>query len=150
MITLEIPGLPTMINKSKSFHWAKRAKETKQWKQLVFFHLQSKGLIPPAPYQKAEVTLTRCSAAVGDMDNIAASFKAVLDGLTEAGVIEDDSPKHVELSYGWEKAKALAGHIRIQVKDLTQIIVPQGDSSQRPTLADLPKGTILFNGDVVS
>lgn len=123
MITLEIPGLPTMINKSKSFHWAKKAKEAKVWKALVFFHLKSKDLLPATPYKKAEITFTRCSAALPDHDNLAISFKNVLDGLVEAGLIEDDSPKHVELSYGWEKAKALHGHIRIQVKDLTLSVV---------------------------
>jgi Holliday junction resolvase RusA-like endonuclease len=115
-ILIEIPGLPKMYNQFKNMHWAAKAKHVKQWKQLVFISLVSKKLIPASPYSKARLKLVRCSSAPPDFDNIAQSFKPVLDGLVEAGVLQDDSLAVIgKPEYGWEKVAPSQGKIIIQV-----------------------------------
>lgn len=74
-------------------HWTRRDRYTKTIAQLV----RSPGCPPPL---KSPVDVVFCRAYRAremDQDNLAASAKPVLDALRRAGVIEDDSPSHINL-----------------------------------------------------
>lgn len=72
---------------------------------------------PPSPLKHSIVTLTRRSSVQPDDDNLAASWKSVLDSLKRGhgAIIWDDSPKHIKLVSQWEPAKRGQGGIRIEV-----------------------------------
>lgn len=120
VIECEIPGLPKTANTSRRGghdHWAIRAKEAKTWKLAVLFAVTGKR--PVAPLKRAVLTLTRCSAVAPDSDGLVSSFKHVLDGLVDAGVLENDRMANIGMpEYRWERAKPGKGFIRIKVQEL--------------------------------
>lgn len=113
-VEVEIRGLPIVLANSR-LHWARKAKEIGKWKAAVKNALM--GMTPSEPLTKAKITLTRCSSIEPDFDNLAGSFKGVLDGLKEAGVILDDRQSVIGCpEFKWEKTSPRAGRIRIKVE----------------------------------
>ena len=111
MIAFDLWGLPTVVPNARR-HWAARNRETRQWRVAVACAVGAGGQRP----RKARVTLTRCSAKAPDADNLAASFKPVLDGLVSAQVLVDDSPAHIDLACRWESAPRQQGFVRVEVE----------------------------------
>jgi Holliday junction resolvase RusA-like endonuclease len=71
---------------------------------------------------KARVRFTRHSSIRPDFDNLAASFKAVQDGLIDAGVIANDTFAVIgNPEYSWEKASPKGGKITIEVFAYSQL-----------------------------
>ena len=89
-----IPFLPR-LNASSNVHWRKLQRERKRWYQEVAVAFV--GRKPKEPLSRAELILERRSVGSinPDPDNLASSFKAVLDGLVRCGVLEDDRPEVV-------------------------------------------------------
>lgn len=120
-IEFEIKGLPKMTN-SLHVHWTKKHKESKLWKGLVqnaVLFGQERAALEFLPLTKAKLTLTRCSAVEPDYDGLVSSFKHVIDGLKEAGVIKDDKASNIGQSkYAWEFAKQREGKIRVMVEEV--------------------------------
>src|SRR3712207_2648277 len=88
-LVVEIPGLPATYNAiGMKSRWV-RKRNTDEWKEnvraAVFYKL------PPKPLSRAQVTLIRKSSNVPDFEGLVLSMKPVLDGLVEAGVLENDS-----------------------------------------------------------
>ncbi len=113
--SFEIQGLPKTINQIGRSHWAVKAKEAKLWKRLVVeqcvFHKMN-----DLNLTKAILVLGRYSARETDFDNLAGSFKHVLDGLVEAKVIIDDKPSVIgSPTFIWHKAPPMKGKITIEV-----------------------------------
>lgn len=119
MKTLEfsVRGLPPTQTGGGRGHWAKRHREVKQWRELVA-GLARAHRGPGPPWPRARVRITRRSAKEPDADNLVASMKPILDGLVVAGVIPDDSPKHVELEVVWEAAPPGSGEVHLRVTAL--------------------------------
>lgn len=110
-IEFTLPGLPSTLNSRK--HHMAIYRERKTWKQMVWAAVLNQK--PVAPFQKAKVTLTRHSSRPMDGDNLASSFKAVLDGLVEAQVLRDDSFNTIGMpDFRWEKSKQ--GFITVRVE----------------------------------
>ena len=75
------------------------------------------GNKPAEPLQRSAIHLIRYSSVEPDPDNLAASFKPVIDGLREAGVIVNDRSENVELRFSWRKAPQNMGMIRVEVRE---------------------------------
>ncbi len=108
-------GLPKTINEIGRKHWSFKYKEAKHWKQLVYqicvFHR-----IEALKLEKATLEFTRHSSREPDFDNLAGSFKHVLDGLVVAGVIKDDKPSVIgSPTFRWEKTKIKGGFITVKI-----------------------------------
>lgn len=91
----KIPNIPPSLNKYAGRKNVWMYREDKQmWKNLVSLSCRPK---PEHPIDKAVVTLTYyfSNHRRHDPDNYAG--KMVLDGLTDAGIIADDSFEHIEL-----------------------------------------------------
>lgn len=84
-------------------NWRYRWTHAKRWKAIVAASLVGMKQ-PETPLPRAQLILTRCTAVEPDPDNLAASFKPVIDGLREAGVIENDRSCNVDICYRWRKA----------------------------------------------
>lgn len=76
------------------------------------------------PFLRATVTLTRLSTREPDADNLMSSWKHVLDGLVEAGVIINDKPSTIGSPISlWKYAKRKDGKIKIKVESATWLII---------------------------
>lgn len=119
-LEFEIKGLPTLVNKMSRAHWAVAYREAKKWKGWVALICRSRR--PQSPLKRARLEFTRFSHGRGvDCDNLAISFKAIRDGLIESGIIENDAPHNVEVSYGWKKVGMKEGKIKVIVHELPSL-----------------------------
>lgn len=109
---ITIPAIPPSLNRfagrqnNREYQRLKR-----EWKDLVYCHCMPR---PKKPLEKAVVTLTYYfpTRARRDPDNY--SGKLILDGLTAAGVIVDDSFDRIELRLRGDYDKA-APRVEIEV-----------------------------------
>lgn len=112
-LEFEIQGLPKMTNASR-VHWTKKMKEAKKWKALVY---EQVSLARWTPINKANLTLIRFSSVEPDFDGLVSSFKHVIDGLVEAGVLENDKVSNIgQPKYAWQKCAPKMGKIRVKVE----------------------------------
>lgn len=128
-VEFDIEGLPYTTNSARGSHahWSCRHKEDAGWKRAVWVEVMKNGK-PRQPLQKATITLTRFSSNEPDFEGLVSSFKPVLDGLIEAGVILDDHPSVIgQPVYLWERCKAGSGKIRIQVRSVLDDPKKNGD-----------------------
>lgn len=117
MLEFTIDGLPKTTNQFASMHWRARHKLTTTWKRAVWARCWHKR--PDTPLIKAQVTLTRSSSQVSDFDGLVSSFKCIIDGLIEAGILVGDRPSHIgQPTYLWQKAPARKGHIKVKVEGI--------------------------------
>lgn len=117
ILEFEINGLPRMTNTSR-VHWTKKMKEASKWKHLaVAAAVQANGDWIKEPMQKAKLTLIRFSSVEPDFDGLVSSFKHVIDGLVEAGVIVNDKVSNIgQPSYKWTYAPPKKGKIKVRVE----------------------------------
>ncbi len=107
-------GLPPS-NNARLHHMA-RHQQNIHWKGLVW--RQTRKKLPPAPLEKAKLTVTFCSAVPRDHDNIIASVKPILDGLVVSGVLEDDKIVNIGFpEYRFEKVKRKDAGVRVVVEE---------------------------------
>ncbi len=113
-IEFEIEGLPKMTNGFSRQHWIHRHKEAKKWKALVY---EKVSMAPWMPIAKPKLTLVRCSTREPDFDGLVSSFKHIIDGLKEVGVILDDKQSVIgQPTYRWEYASPKKGKIIVKVE----------------------------------
>jgi hypothetical protein len=115
-LEIKIQDLPDLPNRLFSQHWTARHKHNKKWHTLVALAVGHKA--PDKPLTKARLTLTRHSCRAPDPDNLAASFKPVIDGLRYALVIADDNPNVVSLEFHQERAGIKKGFITVRVDEV--------------------------------
>lgn len=114
-LSFELPGLPKTTNSGGRAHWAMKVREANSWKRAVYVTIRSR--LPLAPCQRATLTLTRMSSSEPDFDGLVSSFKHVIDGLVEAGVLVSDKPSVIgQPIYKWERAPRGQGRIKVTVR----------------------------------
>lgn len=115
-LLLEIEDLPKTTNSIGRLHWAIKAREARKWKNYI--HLYAGSNKPSKPLQKAKLTLVRYSSKSPDPDGLVSSFKHVIDGLVEAGILIDDNYDVIGMpKYLWSKVKAKEGKITVLVEE---------------------------------
>ena len=94
----------------------KRESINKIWRMKVN---RSIGLHQPRqPLDKCFAIITKHGTRDCDFDNLVTSMKPVIDGLTDAGVMVDDSTKHFSCEYKFEKCKRDEECILIQLLEV--------------------------------
>lgn len=112
-----IAELPKPINRLGGKHWAQMKRYRDYWHQLVAAAVCGKK--PREPLRRAKLTLVRYSSVAPDFDNLAGSWKPVIDGLQYCGVIENDSMAHIGVPVmQWEKAPPKQGRIFVAVEEI--------------------------------
>lgn len=112
-----IDFLPPMSNMLLRGNWRKRHGLTLKWKFYTSLAFANKR--PPEPLTKAKLTLTRHSNRRPDHDGLVSGFKAIIDGLVETGVIQDDSFEVIGTPiYLWEKAPNRKGFVTVRVESI--------------------------------
>ena len=114
--TITRPKLPSTANGSHG-HWTVKAAERRLWRGLTATEIRSK-LSPVPRLTKIQATMIRHSAKEPDFDGLVHSFKPVVDGFVDSGLIEDDAPKFIERVYLWAKAKPGKGFIEVKIKEI--------------------------------
>jgi Holliday junction resolvase RusA-like endonuclease len=93
IIRAKMPNLNDVIAASKR-HWSYYSKEKKRWTEIVAQEAQAQGLYKmrlPVWVRTTYYLRTRRS----DPDNVRVAIKYILDGLVQAGVLEDDSQRWI-------------------------------------------------------
>ncbi len=106
--------LPKRTNNNSRTHWALQHKEAKKWKQFVRLKVGLQR--PDKPLERARLILTRVSSSEPDYDGLVSSFKHVIDGLIEAGVIVSDKMSVIGVpEYRWLKGRRGVGSITVEI-----------------------------------
>lgn len=95
MTTIRLPYTKPPLSLNDRMHWRKRAQIVKALRSYV-----GGMAIYMAPYRPRHVELHYVprDKRRRDADNLVATLKPCLDGLVDAGVIEDDTPEFVTWS----------------------------------------------------
>jgi hypothetical protein len=113
-LSLILSGLPKTTNAGGRLHWAVKVREARSWKNLV--NVATRNAKPPHPLKAATLALTRYSTREPDFDGLVSSFKHIIDGLVDAGIIADDKPSVIgQPAFYWHKVAPKNGHVLIQV-----------------------------------
>lgn len=119
LLDFTIPGLPDLQAAAAKGHWRARHAETKRWHDRVRAIVLGDHYLPDKPLERARVHCERHSSREPDWDNLAASFKPIIDGLTRCGVLEDDKPSVIgSPNFEWHAAKRGDGKIRVVVREI--------------------------------
>lgn len=102
-ITHKFPSLNDTIAAAKK-HWAAYSRLKRENTDLVARYASSPSLVPrdsrvPFPFERVNIKLTffeRGHGHLRDWDNVTFAKKFILDGLVQAEIIRDDSPKYIE------------------------------------------------------
>ena len=92
-------------------HWVVKNIWTKAWKEevatavMVQKHYWDKKTQKALPFLKSKIVIQLSKSVLMDHDGAYSSVKPILDGLTEAGIIFNDSPKYIELEVKQIKIK---------------------------------------------
>lgn len=101
MIRLVLKGVPPSLNRfagRKNEHEYRAEKE--KWTRAVYYTAKANKDRPTEPFEKADVEILYYfpDKRRRDPDNYGGKF--LLDGLTKAGIIADDSMEHIRLHIG--------------------------------------------------
>jgi Holliday junction resolvase RusA-like endonuclease len=116
-IELNIKGLPDLPNKIDGRHWKTRWYHNVKWKKKVTEALV--GNIPMKPFTRARIECIRFTSKQPDFDNLAKSFKPILDALVENRIIIDDNPNVIGApTYTWTRGTPGDGCIKIKIEQV--------------------------------
>lgn len=92
-LTIQVPA-NEWISANDRMHWRERASRTKRLRRRGYFEARRNGLLP---MHRAFVTVSVQYANGGRADpaNAYPTVKALVDGLTDFGVLTDDDSKHL-------------------------------------------------------
>lgn len=124
-VVIEIPGLlPKETSSNWRGHWAVRMRAVKQARTDTF--LCTLNANPPRlVFNKAAIKVSLVIPSrrhIRDSDNTITSLKPFIDGIIDAGLIEDDSPDHLawQLPIMYEITKAKPPAIIITVEGMVK------------------------------
>ena len=115
MLTLRLPYLPPREwNPNSRTHW--RARETAKilvQDEIIALVREQNWDHPALPMANVKLTWTFPDNRRRDPDNLVAASKPLIDALTKAGVIEDDSWQHMNLEIAWERGNKAETKIEV-------------------------------------
>lgn len=91
VLTFDWPRPP--LNANQRLHWAQKAKLTR----MIRDETSEQAIrIPRAEHVMVRLTWVVSDLRRRDSDNIYPTFKAMCDGLVDAGVVDDDTPAYMD------------------------------------------------------
>lgn len=119
-ITIEVSNLATDPNRLNGVDWRDKYSRFEKVKREIF--LLTRGKTPETPLTDFQIDILRKGPKSFDWDNLVASLKPAIDGLTQAGIIFDDS---------WEYVKGIGINQEISKTENMLIITVKGTSDGR-------------------
>lgn len=86
---LTFPAGMDWINANDRLHWAQKAKRTRYWRDKAAWIAKRAGM-PHMERAHVTVTIHKTTNRRFDPANLAPTAKAIVDGLVDAGVLDDD------------------------------------------------------------
>lgn len=105
---LIFPWPPAPLKPNVKTHWAKKAKATKEYKEACFY-LTKEQNIPKGEYTQLHLIFNPPSRRHYDLDNLLASMKAGLDGMSLALGVNDRCFTKITV----EKTEEVAGTVKV-------------------------------------
>ena len=81
------------ISQNDRLHWSKKARLTKQIRKVTALQVAH---IPPLQKCRVQLVWLVTDMRKRDADNPAPTYKAMCDGLVDAGIVTDDTPEYME------------------------------------------------------
>lgn len=96
-LELTIPAPCDWINANHRTHWAEKARRTKAWREAAYYAAAQVPRRQRTFTMPVRITCTAHKTRGGrwDATNLAPTGKALIDGLVDAGVLEDDDNTRV-------------------------------------------------------
>ena len=116
-LVLTFDTLPKLYS-GKQGSWQASWGETKRWRHRVAEQLNWKRGRPQTPLARATISCVRASSQEPDGENLAWSFKPIIDALVREHVLVDDDPGRLERHYAWVPAAPGHSHIQVSVKEV--------------------------------
>lgn len=91
VLTFDWPRPP--LNANQRLHWAAKAKKTRDIRDCTRLFAMS---MDPAEHITVQLTWVVTDKRRRDSDNIYPTFKAMCDGLVDAGIVPDDTPQYMD------------------------------------------------------
>lgn len=106
------------INANDRTHWARKARMTAAWRQAAAWQAKAAGL-PSYGDRRVRITciVHKATNRKYDVGNLSGTAKACIDGLRDAGVLDDDDNAHVIGPDMRAGDKALQTHIVIRIEE---------------------------------
>ena len=98
-LAIWLPIATPSLNEVNGWHWAKKHKWTKQIGLLVRLTRARRAEVAWVRERRMQVTITRYGSRELDDDNFRGGCKGLIDALVREGVILDDSPRWVTVTY---------------------------------------------------
>jgi crossover junction endodeoxyribonuclease RusA len=115
---LEDHERPWTMNKERTWHWSKRAKVTKETRERFFWLAKEEGIPKLIKAQIDVVPLTKNSGGpTADVGACYPAAKAAIDGLVDAGVIEDDNDRYITKICFYAAVNSKHNGLRIVITD---------------------------------
>ena len=130
LISFSIKALPPLGNAQTRKHFRERMKDVEVWAILVKAAIGKS--IPKSPSPYCLLTLKRFSTKMPDYDGLVMSFKHVVDGIKNAGVLVDDN---YAVTGQWDVTWAKVSHrkqegIEVQVLGYDKTVADSYDTSK--------------------
>ena len=94
-VNLTIGAPAAFMNANHRHHWSRKGRDTKAWRTAAWAHARSENLAPRDRRARVIVVFHRTGRRRCDVGNLAPTAKAIVDGLTDAGLWPDDSDAHL-------------------------------------------------------
>lgn len=91
MHILKFPWGRPPLNANQRLHWAAKSRLTKDIREVTAW-LAKSAEVPAMPRCEVQLAWTVTDSRRRDEDNIYPTFKAMCDGLVDAGIVPDDTP----------------------------------------------------------
>jgi len=119
MIRIDLAFPPTGLSPNDREDWHVKAKIAKQYRyDCKIDSLHAKSFVPlkdlpTGEHMAVTITFILTSKRRRDFDNLIASFKAGMDGIVDAGILEDDSVWKYTPTYRVELGKKQAVRVEL-------------------------------------
>lgn len=128
-IVFTLPFALDSLNVRDRRHRYQHGQDKKQMKLEVIAAIGGTRYLPPAPFERARVTVVRFSSGTLDEDSEGAVCKNLLDVLcvqsarhpTGLNVLRDDSKKHIELIVRQSSASPGKGSTSVHIECLDDV-----------------------------
>ncbi|WP_336630010.1 MULTISPECIES: hypothetical protein [unclassified Microbacterium] len=81
------------LNANQRLHWAAKAQKTRMVRDAA--RIAARTLLPSASHITVQLVWVVTDRRRRDSDNIYPTFKAMCDGLVDAGIVPDDTPEYM-------------------------------------------------------
>lgn len=94
-LQLVVPMAAEWISSNAREHWAPRNRKTRAWRSAAMIVARSSGASYDVPVDLEVVVSKRRESSRWDPHNLWPTAKACIDGIVDAGLLEDDDTKHI-------------------------------------------------------